>query len=63
MGSDEKILFQKDLIIYLSLENFVQSTRILQDLKLTNYQKIGTQKYSTMSASQNRGGYPRRVKV
>ena len=54
MGSDGKILFQRDLTIFLALENFVKPTTISQVLKLTNYQKSGTQEYSTMSASQNR---------
>ena len=54
MGSDGKILFQRDLTIFLALENFVKPTTISQVLKLTNYQKSGTQEYGTMGASQNR---------
>ena len=48
MGSDGEILFQRDLTIFLALENFVKPTTISQVLKLTNYQKSGTQEYGTI---------------
>ena len=57
MGSDGEILFQRDLTIFLALENFVKPTNNSQVLKLTNYQKSGTQEYGTMGASQNRDCY------